>query len=194
MLRRERAAGLLREAGIALTRGEAAEIEVADFGLSELEQTGLQIVSYVNTDRVCAKELVLFPWQLCPEHRHPAVRRQPGQGGDLPLPQGPGLPLHRGGADGPARRAHPARRRLHGLARDRARPGRPVDGDAEHAPLVPGRGGGGDRVGVLDPQHRRARHLHRPADPARDPDRRRTLSLTSPSRLGRAVRARHGWP
>ena len=68
---RTRAADLLREAGIALTPAETEEIEVADFGLSELEQTGLQLVVYVNTERVCAKELVLFPWQLCPEHRHP---------------------------------------------------------------------------------------------------------------------------
>ena len=26
---------------------------------------------YVNTDRYCAKELILFPHQTCPEHRHP---------------------------------------------------------------------------------------------------------------------------
>jgi D-lyxose ketol-isomerase len=33
----------------------------------------------VNTDRVCAKELVLFPNQLCPEHRHPPVGDDPGK-------------------------------------------------------------------------------------------------------------------
>ena len=27
-------------------------------------------MTYVNTNRVCAKELVLFPYQTCPEHRH----------------------------------------------------------------------------------------------------------------------------
>jgi D-lyxose ketol-isomerase len=76
---RERAAVLLREAGIALTRIETAEIEVADFGLSQLGETGLQLVVYVNTDRVCAKELVMFPWQLCPEHRHPPFDGGPGK-------------------------------------------------------------------------------------------------------------------
>src|SRR5271155_4101227 len=76
---RERAAGLLREAGIVLTPSEAREIEVADFGLSRLEETGLQVVVYVNTDRVCAKELVLFPRQLCPEHRHPPFAGSPGK-------------------------------------------------------------------------------------------------------------------
>jgi D-lyxose ketol-isomerase len=52
---------------------------VADFGLSKLEETGLQLVVYVNTERVCAKELVMFPWQLCPEHRHPPFDDGPGK-------------------------------------------------------------------------------------------------------------------
>jgi D-lyxose ketol-isomerase len=76
---RERAAMVLRDAGIALTPAETAEIEVADFGLSQLEQTGLQLVVYVNTARVCAKELVMSPWQLCPEHRHPPYEGDPGK-------------------------------------------------------------------------------------------------------------------
>ena len=76
---RERAATLLRQAGIVLTRSEATEIEVADFGLSRLAETGLQVVVYVNTDRVCAKELVMFPRQLCPEHRHPPFDGGPGK-------------------------------------------------------------------------------------------------------------------
>jgi D-lyxose ketol-isomerase len=76
---RARAADVLAEAGVVLTPVEVAAIEVADFGLSQLEETGLQIVVYVSTDRVCAKELVMFPWQLCPEHRHPDVDGQPGK-------------------------------------------------------------------------------------------------------------------
>jgi D-lyxose ketol-isomerase len=70
---RARAREYLSRAGIVLTPEEEATIEVADFGLGELESTGLQLVTYVNTDRVCAKELVLFPGQTCPEHRHPRV-------------------------------------------------------------------------------------------------------------------------
>ena len=73
---RERAAAMLADAGIVLTAAESAAIEVADFGLGRLEETGLQIVVYVNTERVCAKELVLFPYQTCPEHRHPPVGPQ----------------------------------------------------------------------------------------------------------------------
>jgi D-lyxose ketol-isomerase len=76
---RERAAAMLAEAGIELTPRERREIEIADFGLGRLDEIGLQIVVYVNTDRVCAKELVLFPHQRCPEHRHPPVEGEPGK-------------------------------------------------------------------------------------------------------------------
>jgi len=76
---RERAAAMLAEAGIVLTPHEIESIEVADFGLGRIDEIGLQIVVYVNTDRVCAKELVLFPHQRCPEHRHPPVEGDPGK-------------------------------------------------------------------------------------------------------------------
>jgi D-lyxose ketol-isomerase len=76
---RERAAAMLAGAGIVLTADERAQIEVADFGLGRLEETGLQLVTYVNTERVCAKELVLFAGQTCPEHRHPPVAGEPGK-------------------------------------------------------------------------------------------------------------------
>jgi D-lyxose ketol-isomerase len=46
---RRRAALMLEEAGFVLTDLERDSIEVADFGLSELEQTGLEVVVYVNT-------------------------------------------------------------------------------------------------------------------------------------------------
>jgi len=76
---RERAAAMLAQAGIELTPHEREQIEITDFGLGRLDEIGLQIVVYVNTDRVCAKELVLFPHQRCPEHRHPPVEGRPGK-------------------------------------------------------------------------------------------------------------------
>jgi D-lyxose ketol-isomerase len=76
---RERAAAMLADAGIVLTPAEREAIEIADFGVGDLERYGLQIVVYVNTERVCAKELVLFPGQTCPEHRHPPVGGEPGK-------------------------------------------------------------------------------------------------------------------
>ena len=76
---RARAREYLGRAGIVLTPEEAANIEVADMGLGELETTGLELVVYVNTERVCAKELVMFPGQTCPEHRHPPIDGEPGK-------------------------------------------------------------------------------------------------------------------
>lgn len=66
-------------AGIAITEEEKEKIEVADFGLGDLWNTGLEILTYVNTERVCAKELVLTPFQACPEHRHPPMAGYAGK-------------------------------------------------------------------------------------------------------------------
>ena len=68
----ERTISFFGKAQIVLTEEEKDAIEVADFGLNDLSHTGLELVTYLNTERVCAKELVLFPGQTCPEHRHPA--------------------------------------------------------------------------------------------------------------------------
>ena len=73
------AAKQLEAAGIALTAAERDAIEVADFGLSRLREQGLMLLVYVNTDRYCAKELVLYPGQECPEHRHPPFDGTPGK-------------------------------------------------------------------------------------------------------------------
>lgn len=75
----KRAAEMLERAGIALTAAERAQIEIADFGLNDLDRTGLELVVYENNDRYCAKELVLFPRQTCPEHRHPPLGDDPGK-------------------------------------------------------------------------------------------------------------------
>jgi D-lyxose ketol-isomerase len=68
-----------KKAGIILTKEEKEKIEVSDFGLDELESTGLELLTYVNTERCCAKELILFPHQTCPEHRHPPVEGEQGK-------------------------------------------------------------------------------------------------------------------
>ena len=69
----------LEACGIVLTDAERDGIEVADFGLSRLSEQGLIVLVYVNTDRYCAKELVLYPGQTCPEHRHPPFDGTPGK-------------------------------------------------------------------------------------------------------------------
>jgi D-lyxose ketol-isomerase len=76
---RKQAIGIIEGAGIVLTEQEKGQIEIADFGLGQFEQTGLAVLVYVNTDRVCAKELAMLPGQTCPEHRHPTVTGVPGK-------------------------------------------------------------------------------------------------------------------
>ena len=73
------AARLLRRARIAVTPEELETMEVADLGLDDIRRVGLEIIVYENNDRYCAKELVLFPRQTCPEHRHPRVAGDPGK-------------------------------------------------------------------------------------------------------------------
>lgn len=76
---RQKALDMLKDAGIAITPREAAELEVADMGLGRLEKEGLEIVVYENNDRYCAKELIMFPYQTCPEHKHPPVKGRQGK-------------------------------------------------------------------------------------------------------------------
>ena len=64
------AAEQLQKAGIVITAEERSRIEVADFGLGMVERIGLQLLTYVNTEQCCAKEMVLRPFQTCPEHTH----------------------------------------------------------------------------------------------------------------------------
>lgn len=67
------------KAGIVLTEKEKASIEVADLGLGRCREVGLEILTYINTSRVCAKEMVLLPHQACPEHKHVPTDGQPGK-------------------------------------------------------------------------------------------------------------------
>ncbi len=66
-----------KKAGITVLPEE--NIEVADMGLDNLENVGLQLCVYINTERVCAKEMVLFPNQACPEHKHVETDSKPGK-------------------------------------------------------------------------------------------------------------------
>ena len=75
----ERTREYFDKANIVLTQEEKKNIEVSDFGLNDIENTGLQLVVYINTDRVCAKEMVLLPHQTCPEHKHPNTGSAPGK-------------------------------------------------------------------------------------------------------------------
>jgi D-lyxose ketol-isomerase len=76
---RKRAALLLEKTGISLQPKDLERIEVADFGLEELEQTGAEILTLVNTEKIAVKLIVLFPNQTLPEHKHPSLGNYPGK-------------------------------------------------------------------------------------------------------------------
>ena len=77
--KKDQALAYYEKAHIILTEEEKERIEVADFGLEDLEHIALQLITYINTDRVCSKEMVLLPGQACPEHRHPPFGDYPGK-------------------------------------------------------------------------------------------------------------------
>ena len=93
---RNRAAAALAESGIVLTANESANIEVADFGLSRLDEIGLQIVVYVNTGARLREGARALSAPDVPGASASAVGGSPWQGGDVPLPQRRRLPLRRG--------------------------------------------------------------------------------------------------
>lgn len=70
---------LLKNAGLYLRRDELMAIEVADFGLGELELSGVQILTLLETAKIAVKLLILFPNQTEPEHRHPPLGKYPGK-------------------------------------------------------------------------------------------------------------------
>lgn len=103
---------MVREAGIIAREDELAQIEVVDLGLGELEQTGLQILTLVQTSFVGVKLLILFPHQVFPQHRHPPLGDYPGkeetfrcQWGELYLYM-PGVPTRNPRAKVPSHRQH----------------------------------------------------------------------------------------
>lgn len=76
---KEKALALCETAGIVLTEHEKNHVEFCDYGLGDFDRIGTEIIIYVNTQRVCAKELILTPGQICPEHIHPQLGDYPGK-------------------------------------------------------------------------------------------------------------------
>ena len=73
------ASDMRKRTGVPLRDDEANRIEVADFGLSELKQSGLMILTLLATRELAVKLIALYPWQACPQHRHPPVGDYPGK-------------------------------------------------------------------------------------------------------------------
>lgn len=70
---------LYKKAKIALSEKEMNHLEFCDYGLGDFDTIGTIILIYVNTKRVCAKEMALTPNQICPEHIHPQLGSYPGK-------------------------------------------------------------------------------------------------------------------
>jgi D-lyxose ketol-isomerase len=85
----KRTAEMLKKAGIVITDEEVQRIAAADFGLSRLEKEGAQILTFLETDRVAFKAIVLFPNQTMPEHWHPPVGDDPGKEETIRVISGP---------------------------------------------------------------------------------------------------------
>lgn len=74
-----RARSLFETFGFPLSDKELNSIAVADFGLSDPEREGAQILTLFATERISAKLILLFPNQVLPEHWHPPVGSDPGK-------------------------------------------------------------------------------------------------------------------
>ena len=70
---RDKVRKIIEKSKIFFTESELKNMEITDFGLTDFENIGLSIIIYVNTLRVCAKELIMLPNQICPQHIHPKI-------------------------------------------------------------------------------------------------------------------------
>ena len=84
----KKAGDMIKLSGIHITGAEEEKIEVADFGLSNLNKEGAQILTFFCTKRVSTKVIALFPRQTEPEHWHSAVEDDPGKEETIRVVQG----------------------------------------------------------------------------------------------------------
>ncbi len=70
---------ILKKSKIHFRPSEIENIDITDYGLGDFYNIGLALIIYVNSARVCAKELPMTPYQICPQHRHPAIEKSPGK-------------------------------------------------------------------------------------------------------------------
>lgn len=67
---RRQAAEMMQKAGCVISEKEIEEMDVADFGLSNLRSEGAQILSLCDTDKIAMRIIAQFPGQTEPEHWH----------------------------------------------------------------------------------------------------------------------------
>ncbi len=70
---------IYKKSNIYIKPGEFKKMEITDFGLEDFFNIGLGVIIYINTNKVCAKELAMTPFQICPQHKHPDISNSPGK-------------------------------------------------------------------------------------------------------------------
>jgi D-lyxose ketol-isomerase len=108
----KKAANLLTKTRITLKSDELASIAVADFGLSQLNYTGGQILTLVDTPEIAVKLIAMFAGQVLPEHRHPPLGTYPGKAETLRCEWGE-LYLYTEGPPTLTPKGHPPAERIH---------------------------------------------------------------------------------
>jgi D-lyxose ketol-isomerase len=78
-LERKKIIEIYKKSQIYFKPSEFKKMEITDFGLGDFYNIGLAVIIYVNTERVCAKELAMTPYQICPQHRHPDIGDNSGK-------------------------------------------------------------------------------------------------------------------
>lgn len=70
---------LLKESGLDFSDTELASMVCADFGLSRPRREGLQVLTFIDTEYLGAKAIILLPEQTMLEHWHPQRGEDPGK-------------------------------------------------------------------------------------------------------------------
>jgi len=70
-LAKKKAIEIYDKSKIVIRKEEFKNLEITDFGLNDFYNIGITVLIYINTMRVCAKEISLLPYQICPQHKHP---------------------------------------------------------------------------------------------------------------------------
>jgi D-lyxose ketol-isomerase len=70
---------LILKSGIAVRDEELAKLDVVDFGLGEIDKSGLQVMPIAETPALGVRLVALLPGQTCPQHRHPPLGDHPGK-------------------------------------------------------------------------------------------------------------------
>ncbi len=69
----------LEKTNVIIREEEKEKIEVADFGLSDLNNFAIITLTFFNTERISAKVIIVPPRRICPEHWHPPIAHDPGK-------------------------------------------------------------------------------------------------------------------